>query len=508
MEKVDTASTASDDVMKSLFGEFEKAKDTLQKDFNRAKETLKKDFNRDNDALGKDFDRAKDEFDKAKDVLGKAKNQIHEGFEELREDQDALAAENGVLDVDGSEILDINAGGVIISVSRDTLTQIKGTRLEALFSGRWEKRLPKDGDGRVLLDVNPNCFRAVVDYLNEQKITPPNSPIEMPHLEEEDDIIFQQLLLAFGLVDDGAVQSKRSAGELELVTVSDGSDENPKALKDQWQSMNFDSFPKEPPHEIQTVLKEEQKALLAANNDLIEQQLLFEEENNDLRFFLGDDEDIVLLNFSGTLMATKRSTLGLCKNSVLAKQFDEPLWVQQDNTKAVKKWSCEDVSKWVTAIEGMPDNIGATFVGNDVNGVALLVMGREDLKDIGVTKAGPLALLLKEITNLCREKKSEAVFIDHSAYCFQKILDTLRLRSMCHSEEKPPSVYIQGSQQERFKKIVEYYFPGEYSDFILQRGEIDSTILSKHNSSQIESWLLEDGVLGDLELLYRGSRDG
>ena len=61
MEKVDTASTASDDAMKRLFDKFERAKDTLKKDFNRA-----------NDALGKDFDRAKDEFDKAKDVLGKA----------------------------------------------------------------------------------------------------------------------------------------------------------------------------------------------------------------------------------------------------------------------------------------------------------------------------------------------------------------------------------------------------------------------------------------------------
>ena len=50
----------------------------------------------------------------------------------------------------------------------------------------------------------------------------------------------------------------------------------------------------------------------------------------------------------------------------------------------------------------MPDNIGATFVRNYFNGVALLVMGREDLKDIGVTKAGSLALLLKDITNLCR----------------------------------------------------------------------------------------------------------
>ena len=51
-----------------------------------------------------------DEFKRAKDVLGKAKNQIHEGFEELREDQDALAAKNGVTDVNRSEILDINAG--------------------------------------------------------------------------------------------------------------------------------------------------------------------------------------------------------------------------------------------------------------------------------------------------------------------------------------------------------------------------------------------------------------
>ena len=115
MEKVDTTSTASDDAMKILFDKFERSKDTLQKDFNRA-----------NDALGKYFDRAKDEFEKAKDVLGKDKNKILEGFEELREDQDALAAKNSVLNVDGSVILDINAGGVIISVSRDTLTHIKG----------------------------------------------------------------------------------------------------------------------------------------------------------------------------------------------------------------------------------------------------------------------------------------------------------------------------------------------------------------------------------------------
>ena len=100
------------------------------------------------------------------------------------------------------------------------------------------------------MDVNPKCFLAVVDYLNECKIAPTGCSPKMPHVGEEDDNILQQLLLEFGIVDDGAVQSKILAGEMELGTVSDGSDENPKALKGQWQSMNFDSFPKEPPQEI------------------------------------------------------------------------------------------------------------------------------------------------------------------------------------------------------------------------------------------------------------------
>ena len=55
---------------------------------------------------------------------------------------------------------------------------------------------------------------------------------------------------------------------------------------------------------------------------------------------------------------------------------------------------------------------------------------------------------------------------------------------------------------------MDYYFPGESASFILQKRAIISTILSKHYSSQIESWLSEDGVSGDLDLLYQGSRDG
>ena len=68
-----------------------------------------------------------------------------------------------------------------MSVNRYTLTHIKGTSLEALFSEWWGIRFPRDGNGTVFLDVNPKCFESVVDYLIKRNIAPPDSPLEMPY---------------------------------------------------------------------------------------------------------------------------------------------------------------------------------------------------------------------------------------------------------------------------------------------------------------------------------------
>ena len=88
----------------------------------------------------------------------------------------------------------------------------------------------------------------------------------------------------------------------------------------------------------------------------------------------------------------------------------------------MKNWRYDDVAKWVTSIEGIPDDINTTLLENNINGTALLVMGWEELKEIGMDQVGSLALLLEEIKNLCRENKSEAVLIDHNVYQFKKIL--------------------------------------------------------------------------------------
>ena len=70
-----------------------------------------------------------DYLDTAQGVLSEARNKIAKGFEDLREYQDTFAAKNEVPGVDRSDILNINAGGVMMSVTSYTLIHIKGTRL-------------------------------------------------------------------------------------------------------------------------------------------------------------------------------------------------------------------------------------------------------------------------------------------------------------------------------------------------------------------------------------------
>jgi len=67
------------------------------------------------------------------------------------------------------DLIEINAGGKIIVAKRSTLTQIHvGWRPCSVDAGI--RKLMRDGHGRFFLDVDPTCFRAIVDYFNEMTI--------------------------------------------------------------------------------------------------------------------------------------------------------------------------------------------------------------------------------------------------------------------------------------------------------------------------------------------------
>ena len=118
----------------------------------------------------------------------------------------------------------------MMSVTSYTLIQIKGTRLEALFSGRWVKLLSRDINGRVFMDINPKCFGSVVDYLNELKIAPPECASKVLYLGEEENAFLWQIPLAFRLRDNCMDQSNRLGKKINLVQYNNGRNDNSKAL--------------------------------------------------------------------------------------------------------------------------------------------------------------------------------------------------------------------------------------------------------------------------------------
>ena len=81
--------------------------------------------------------------------LEEKEKQLLDRFSQLDEEKLKMATAHGNVDVSADDFLEINAGGKIIAVKRATLTQLRGSRLEALFSGCWEKKLGRDSSGRI-----------------------------------------------------------------------------------------------------------------------------------------------------------------------------------------------------------------------------------------------------------------------------------------------------------------------------------------------------------------------
>jgi hypothetical protein len=130
---------------------------------------------------------------------------LNERLLELDHKKHEIAQAHGNLDAADDDLIEINAGGKIIVAKRSTLTQIQGSRMETLFSGRWDKKLMRDGHGRIFLDVDPICFQSIVDYLNEMTISSEDSPPSPPSVDDEHKHILNHQLELFGLGSDSSL---------------------------------------------------------------------------------------------------------------------------------------------------------------------------------------------------------------------------------------------------------------------------------------------------------------
>mmetsp|Transcript_2675 Transcript_2675/g.4134 ORF Transcript_2675/g.4134 Transcript_2675/m.4134 type:complete len:599 (+) Transcript_2675:98-1894(+) len=544
------------------------------------------------------------------------------------------AEANGRVDAADDDIVEINAGGKIIAAKRSTLTQLKGSRLEALFSGRWDKKLQKDSTGRIFLDVSPVGFQAIVDYLNEMTISSEDNPPNPPSVDDDHTHILRYQLELFGLLDEAPavelpdnniikdeghatqlhdwLKEDESDGDLSLLYrgsrdsvsgedfhstcdnqgctltviettcgfVFGGYSNTPWTSSTGWSSANkaflfvlsgsditspckmklknanygsevyhhpsygpwfgggqdlkvirskvhlkfggsYEPGPsqlldnngrykiltvkemevfqvsdksslasisttkqKQTHHKIPQVkpvnifsegvnkaINAKQQSLLRAESEILHLEDSFKDEHHFIAAFAsGHTKDVIVLNVSGTMMVTKRSTLQAAEDSALAQQFDDSKWTEQGrNAPRIKEWAPDDVFCWTKSIDDISDDVANVFVENEITGNELLALNMEGLKMIGIERAGTLCLLLEEIKMLKQASSDAVTLVEHSPYCFGKILDYLRLKQL-HSQglaEEPTLPKVCDSQKSRFEKVVKYYFPGESAKFIL-----------------------------------------
>jgi len=564
--------------------------------------------------------------------LDDMKRKLTSRIDELKQKKEQIAKEYGNIDAAHEDLIEINAGGRVIAAKRSTLTQLEGTRLAGLFSGRWDKKLQRDSHGRIFLDVNPICFQAIVDYLTEMLISSEDSPPEQPSVDNEHEYILQQQLKLFlqqdradsNIIEDKATEDQfhswlnedDSDGKLKLlyrgskdgfdaasfhancddkgptltiVETTDGyfmggySDlpwmnasyqwhysnkafifvagrdtppQKMKILNDQASKMyavchNKDYGPtfgggllvqgtnvtlsicnannayydssnitgplanaantskafqikeievfsvtgkpsvevvdsnttkervdngKDNPiniDDVNTAITTKRKALLRFESDVQYLEDRFEDEQSFINGFVcGDTKDIVVLNVNGTIMVTKRETLCTIEESVLAQQFDDTKWTEKGcNNLRVKEWTPNEVCDWAKKIDDISGEVAQIFVENEITGNELFALNMDGLKMIGVERAGTLCLLLEEIKKLKQSSQDTVTLIEHSPYCFGKILDYLRLKHMqCQGlidAEMTVRPIICESQKKRFSKVVQYYFPGDSAKMIL-----------------------------------------
>ena len=96
---------------------------------------------------------------------------------DIADRQDAITNKNGGAHAKPSDIIRLNVRGTELFARRDTLTVVKGSRFEALFSGRWENQLLRDSKGTIFIDFDPAIFKKILEYLYMVKISEDVSPL-------------------------------------------------------------------------------------------------------------------------------------------------------------------------------------------------------------------------------------------------------------------------------------------------------------------------------------------
>ena len=221
----------------------------------------------------------------------------------------------------GGPIVELNVGGTDMDVLRTDLVRGEHSVLALVFGGRWEGRLPRDSRGRVFVDVSPAVFRKVVGFLVKLGNAKPGKTTEQPTLTSEEQASFDHLVLVLGLWPH--VYEGRTSGPPPPKERVKPKDIPPPPIPEA-DARRFGQS-------VATSFAVDEIALEMADAEFRTARQKYDREIASVAEFAGApagfgregiDDDIVELNIGGTVIATRRSTLCRCPDSVLARMFD------------------------------------------------------------------------------------------------------------------------------------------------------------------------------------------
>ena len=257
--------------------------------------------------------------------LNEKQKAIETRHQNILDRQAALATQNGGTDASPSDIIRLNVCGTEMFARRDTLTVVKGSRLEALFSGRWESKLRRDEKKRVFMDVDPTAFRKILDYLYTFKLAANGNHI--PDLPSNMDD-----LIEFFKLGDGAKK------DTKVATSSTQKDQDEHAMLDEMMK-NLDVLEKQ---------LEDEESFVSYFTESVDEDVNSNETKesgicDDVKSFSSDTDQesfaniekgpiyngIVTLFINGDIFRYKKSTLCAEKDCKIAKGFNDTDWINE-----------------------------------------------------------------------------------------------------------------------------------------------------------------------------------
>ena len=389
-----------------------------------------------------------------------------ERHSDLCERKHDLMQQNGGSDIKGSDEIYINVGGTEMFALRETLTKIKGSRLEALFSGRLENKLLRDEQGRVFIDMDVYFFKKIVEHLHSAKTSTNSNEVKVsdwPRLSGQSEQKTLDLyidLFRLRQTDNDNTNGHQSSPIKRDNDRDESFDDLLDTIKMETQELdefekNLDKMEKDLEEEVEFVsffttpdpIDEKSESgsdydtddaisfasLSSSDTGLIVSSSTHQKQNDTA------NNHIVNLWIDREIIAVKRSTLCITENSTLAKNFNDDAWVNKHTV---------------------------------------------------TTKDG-----------------AEVVLMGYSSVILS-IINQLRLRSMMVDVQELPRI-VEVNKVESVESVVSKLFPGN-EKFVLGESKFDSEIITPEfdYNNQLITWLEEVNRRSEPKLLYRATRDG